>query len=147
MTGELSKIRLHAMRAVYLLTGVGLGIEVWPTLIFRTKPWDPLHGVAFSFWAAYSLLMLFGVRFPVRMLPLLLLQLFYKLTWLIAVAYPLWSAEALSPGALAMIKGFGIAVLMDLIVIPWPYVFERYVKEIFRPSAQRAPLSPQALAR
>ncbi len=80
------------MRSLYMLTGLVLGIDVWPAMINRAKLWDPLHGVAFSFWAAFSILMLFGVRFPVRMLPLMLLQLFYKLTWLIGVGYPLWSA-------------------------------------------------------
>lgn len=137
MIGELSKIRLHAMRFIYLGTGVVVGINAWWTLITRTTPWDPLHGVAFSFWAAYATLMLLGVRFPLRMLPLLLLQLFYKLTWLIAVAYPLWSAGVLSPGALAMVKVFAIAVLVDLVVIPWPYVFEEYIKAIWKPAAEK----------
>lgn len=128
---ELSTLRLYAMRLIYLLTGVFLGGGVWPVLITRTKPWDPLHGIAFSFWAAYSVLMLLGVRFPVRMLPLMLLQLFYKLTWLIAVGYPLWAAGPLDPLASELMKACGLAAIFDLIVIPWPYVFERYVKGIF----------------
>src|SRR5262249_33461058 len=115
MNRQISKTRLHAMRFVYLGTGIGVGVDVWPALINRSTPWDPLHGIAYSFWAAYSALMLWGVRFPVRMLPLMLLQLFYKLTWLIAVAYPLWSAGPLSPLALALVKVCSIAVAMDLI--------------------------------
>ncbi len=144
---ELSTIRLYSMRCVYLLTGVFLGSNVWPALITRTTPWDPLHGVAFSFWAAYSLLMLFGVRFPVRLLPLMLLQLFYKVIWLSAVAYPLWSAGHLNATASGLVKVFASAVVVDLIVIPWLYVFEKYIKAIFIRQAKREPLQGTKVAR
>jgi len=51
------------------------------------------------------------------MLPLLLLQLYYKSVWLIAVALPLWSSGR--PPELT--KTFVIGVVGDLIVIPWTY--------------------------
>ena len=130
------------MRLLYLLTGLLVGMDVWPALINRIKPWDPLHGVAFSFWAAYSLLMLLGVRFPVRMLPLMLLQLFYKATWLVAVGWPLYSAGSFSPLASDVMKACAIGAALDLIIIPWPYVFRTYVKAIFRRDAQHQ-LVPQ----
>jgi len=62
MADEVSTLRLYLMRALYLLTFVGVGMDVWPALINPGKPWDPMHGVAFSFWAAYSALMGLGVR-------------------------------------------------------------------------------------
>lgn len=68
--------------------------------------------MAFSFWAAYSTLMILGLRYPLKLLPLLLLQFFYKLVWLVVVAYPLWSASQLrgsSASGLATI--FVIAVV------------------------------------
>ncbi|KRT60352.1 MAG: hypothetical protein XU10_C0055G0002 [Chloroflexi bacterium CSP1-4] len=130
------------MRFLYLLTGIGLGIEVWPAMTFRTKPWDPLYGVADSFWAALSLLMLLGVRFPVKMLPLMLLQLFYKLTWLILVAYPLWTGGHWSPLASELFMACAIGAVLGLIVIPWPYVFENYIRAIFTREASAAGLRP-----
>jgi len=139
---ELSTIRLYSMKFLYLLTGIGLGISVWPEMINHGKPWDPLHGVAFSFWAALSTLMLLGVRFPTRMLPLMLLQLFYKLTWLIGVGYPLWSAGHWNPVASELVKACAIGAVLDLVVIPWPYVFENYVKAIFKLEAKHESLSP-----
>ena len=142
MSRELSTTRLYAMRAVYLLTAIFVGIEVWPELINHGKPWDPLQGIAFSFWAALSTLMLLGVRFPARMLPLLLLQLFYKLTWLIGVAYPLWSAGHWDPLTAEVFKACAIGAAMDLIVIPWSYVFENYLKPIFTLETKHQPLSP-----
>ena len=141
MSEELSRVRLYAMRFYYLL-GILLAIDVWPRIMNPGKPWDPLHGVAYTFWAALSLLMLFGVRFPVRMLPLLLLQLFYKVIWLVGVAYPLWSAGDLDPAKSGLFQACAIGVVLDLIVIPWPYVFENYVKAIFKLAAGAAGVRP-----
>lgn len=132
MSESLSRIRLYAMRLLYLLNFLALGADVWPAILHHTKPWDPLHGVAFSFWAALSLLSLWGVRFPVKLLPLLLLQFSYKVIWLLAVAYPLWSAGQLDPVARELITACGIGALLDLVIIPWPYVFEHYVKAAFK---------------
>lgn len=115
--------RLYLLRTVYLLNFVGLGSMVWPVIINHEGAWDPLHGVAFSFWAALSLLMGLGVRYPLQMLPMLLLQLLYKAVWLIAVALPLWSAGRPSE----MTRAFLIPVVIDLVVIPWSYVLANYV--------------------
>lgn len=131
MTHGLSKIRLYSMRFLYLLTGVGVGIPAWSTVINRGANWDPLHGIAFSFWAAFSALALLGVRFPLKMLPLLLLQLFYKLIWLIGVAYPLWSVGKLDPMTDELFRACALAAVADLIIIPWPYVFRNYIVSAF----------------
>jgi len=128
MSDELSTLRLNLMRGVYLLTFVGVGIQVWPELINPGKQWDPMYGVAFSFWAAYSALMGLGVRYPLTMLPLMILQLFYKSVWLIAVALPLSSAGQFDAAANGLTKVFVAAVVADLIAIPWPYVMAHYVR-------------------
>ncbi len=125
MSEEISTFRLYSLRFVYLMNFVGLGAVVWPTMINHPKTWDPLHGVAFSFWAALSALMGLGLRYPLQMLPLLFLQLFYKSVWLIAVDLPLWSAG----GPTGLTKTFVIPVVVDLIVIPWAYVLGNYVKK------------------
>jgi hypothetical protein len=126
---NVSTFRLYSMRTVYLLTFVGLGYSVWPEIIDHGKLWDPVKGAAFSFWAAYSALMGVGVRYPLKMLPLLILQLFYKSVWLLAVGLPLRSAGQIDPVAAGMIGVFATAVVLDLIVIPWPYVVANYVKK------------------
>jgi hypothetical protein len=92
MPKDVSTLRLYVMRFVYLLNFALLGLDVWPTLFKHQGAWDPLKGVAFSFWAALSLLSGLGLRYPMKMVPLLLLQLVYKAVWLAAVALPMWSA-------------------------------------------------------
>jgi len=125
MGEEVSRLRLYLMRAVYLLTFVGVGSQVWPGIIAHEKEWDPLAGVAFSFWGAYTVLMGLGIRYPLQMVPLLLLQLFYKSVWLLAVAPSLWSAGR----SIGMIKMFAMVVLVDVLVIPWRYVFAQYFRK------------------
>ncbi|MGH9379877.1 MAG: hypothetical protein ACRD2Z_04610, partial [Thermoanaerobaculia bacterium] len=92
---EVSTFRLYLMRALYFLLLVALGSDVWPRLLQSDRPLAPLDGVAFSFWAALSALAALGLRYPLKMLPLLMLQLLYKSVWLLAVALPLRSAGQL----------------------------------------------------
>jgi hypothetical protein len=123
MSENVSIVRLYLMRLLYLLNFVMLGLQVWPALINHQGAWDPLKGVAFSFWAALSLLSGLGIRYPLKMLPLLLLQFVYKIIWLIAVYLPLRSAGQSTELTTAMVGG----VIADLVVIPWLYVLATYV--------------------
>ncbi len=125
MPNEISTFRSVSNEIALPLNFVLLGLDVWPEIINHKGAWDPLHGIAFSFWAALSALSGLGVRYPLKMLPLLLLQLFYKAVWLLAVALPMWSAVRSSGLTHAMVIG----VVVDLVGIPWPYVLANYVKE------------------
>jgi len=125
MTENVSLLRLYVMRTLYLLNFVVLGLDVWPGIISHVGPWDPVRGVAVTFWAALSALSGVGIRYPLQMVPLLLLQLLYKSIWLAAVALPLWSAGQ----STTLTNAFAIGVVLDLLVIPWPYVLTNYVKK------------------
>ena len=122
MPGEPSTVRLYVMRAVYLLNFVLLGLDVWPGLLGHVGAWEPMRGVAFSFWAALATLSGLGLRYPVKMVPVLLLQFLYKSIWLLAVAVPNWSAVRSTDLAQAM----AIGLVVDLIGIPWPYVLRSF---------------------
>ncbi|HEX8799158.1 MAG TPA: hypothetical protein VF772_11120 [Terriglobales bacterium] len=125
MPKDVSTLRLYVMRFVYLLNFVLLGLDVWPALFRHQGAWDPVKGVAFSFWAALSLLSGLGLRYPLKMVPLLLLQLVYKAVWLAAVALPMWSAVRSTDLTRAMVIG----VVVDVLGIPWSYVLASYMKE------------------
>ena len=124
-----STVRLYAMRVLYLLNFAVLGPEVWPELFRPDRMLGPVNGVAFSFWATLSILSLLGLRYPLKMLPLLFVQLTYKAIWLVAVALPLRAAGALVSGGHEMALTFLVGGALDLLVIPWPYVLARYAKE------------------
>ena len=110
--------RLYLMRLLYVLNFVMLGLSVWPEIINHAGAWDPVKGVAFSFWAALSVLSGLGLRYPLKMLPLLLLHLLYKSIWVIAVALPLWSAFR----SIELTRIMAMGAVVDLMVIPWTYV-------------------------
>jgi hypothetical protein len=110
---------------MYLINFVLVGSSVWVQFIHRQKPWDPITGVAFSFWAAPAGLSALGIRYLLAMLPVIFMQLFYKTFWLLAVSLPLRAAGRSSDLA----QGFLIAIVLDMIVIPWPYVFAHYIKK------------------
>ena len=121
------KWRLILLRIFYVLLFVGLGSKVWPAIFTRGASWEPLAGIAFSFWAALSVLALLGLRYPLKMLPLLLLQMLYKTIWLLAVALPLWRAGKFDVTAHELFVACAVGVVGDLIVIPWRYVLDNYV--------------------
>lgn len=125
MADEVSVLRLHVMRCMYLLNCVLVGSGVLVSFIHRQKPWDPVFGVAFSFWAALAGLSALGIRYPLAMLPLLFIQLFYKTFWLLAVCLPLRAVGRSTD----LTQGFLIGVALDIIVIPWTYVFAHYIKK------------------
>ena len=62
------------------------------------------------------------------MIPLLLVQISYKLIWLIIVALPLWSANHLTGSPAQALAEINFkSIIVDLLVIPWPYVFKNYI--------------------
>ena len=127
-TRGVSKFRLYLLRFFYALAILLLGIQVWTEIFTHKDAWQPLPAVAFSFWAAFSALAVLGLIHPLKMIPLLLVQFSYKLIWLIIVAYPLWSANQVpSPAAQELIKANSIGIMLDLLIIPWPYVLKNYI--------------------
>ena len=119
------KYRLYLMRIFYVFAFIFLGKDAWTELIFHAEIWKPLDGVAYSFWAAYSTLMILGLRRPLKMTPLLLLQFFYKSIWLISVALPLWRHHEFED-AKGLTTIFIVGVVLDIVIIPWKYVLKKY---------------------
>ena len=87
--------RLNLMRAGYLLMGLGLALVKWPLLTDASTM--PLYeGVTLCLLTAMSLLALLGLRYPVKMVPVLLFEVAWKLLWLALVALPRREAGAAS---------------------------------------------------
>ena len=60
------------------------------------------------------------------MLPILLLEIFYKLFWLGVVAYPLWAKGALWGSPAAGTTSAFLWVILPIVAVPWGYVFANY---------------------
>jgi hypothetical protein len=75
---------------------------------------------------ALSVLALLGLRYPLQMLPILLFESAWKLTWLTLVALPLWRADQIDPATLKLFNSV-LWVVIVLAVVPWRYVVAQYV--------------------
>ena len=124
---EVSQLRLYLLRAMYLLIVVGLGVVLWPGIIEHSKPWTLNGGVVKCMLASFSLLALLGLRYPLRMLPVLMWEFVWKAIWLGIVAYPQWAAGTIDEATAATAMECMVAVLIP-IVMPWGYVIEHYVR-------------------
>lgn len=119
-------IQIYLLRLVFLLTFIFIGMFSWTTIINHDGEWKPVNAVAFSIWAAYSTLSLLGILKPLKMLPIIALQVFYKIVWLIIVAYPLWaSGRLIGSDAEQMTRDF-MWVVLPTVAMPWGYFFKSF---------------------
>ena len=122
---DVSPVRLHVLRATYLLLIVGLGAMNLPQLISH----DPAaRGVIPSMLGGIWLLALVGFRYPLTMLPLLLFELAWKAIWLFDYGLPQWRSGQMPPTWSEDFKAIAAGVILMPIVIPWGYVRRHYVK-------------------
>ena len=125
ISAQISLWRLNLLRLGYLVMGVGLAVVKWPALVDH-EPWELMEGTVECMLVAMSVLALLGLRHPLRMLPILLFEVGWKLTWLGVVALPLWSDGKLE-GATREQAGAVLWVVIIIAVIPWRHVLAQYV--------------------
>jgi hypothetical protein len=124
--GELSLFRLYTLRVAYLIMAGGLGVFVWPSVIHHTSGMAITHGGETAMLAGLGAVAALGLRYPVQMLPVLLFEVVWKAIYLIAFAYPAWSAHQITPAMAEDIKAVSLVVIL-LPLIPWRYIFTQYV--------------------
>ncbi|MDP8924344.1 MAG: hypothetical protein M3O34_15915 [Chloroflexota bacterium] len=81
-----------------------------------------------SVLGAISLLALLGIRYPLKMLPLLFFELLWKVIWVLMWGLPLWSAQQLAPDSEQTLISALVGVVLVPLAVPWGYVFKQYVK-------------------
>lgn len=126
---QVSTYRLYVLRATYLLLVVGLGLMVWPRLVSHSNTWAIRDGDAFGLLSGIQLMAIVGIRYPVKMLPLLLFELVWKVVWLVTIAVPLWLSNAVDAGTAESVRACGFGVIVCVIAIPWRFVWATFVKE------------------
>lgn len=132
---EISFFRLCVLRAAYLLLIVGLGGMIVPQIVSH-----PItdRGVIAALLGAIWALALLGLRYPLQMLPLLMFEFAWKLTWMIAYGLPQYSAGQLPPTFAEDFFNIGFGVILMPLVIPWPYVWRHYVRQPGTPWTREA---------
>ncbi len=123
---EVSVLRLYTLRVAYLIMTVGLGLLVWPSVIRHTNEFAIAHGAQVAMLAGLGAIAALGLRYPVQMLPLLLFEVAWKAIYLIAFAYPVWSAHQMTRALAEDVRAVSMVVIL-LPLIPWRYVFSHYM--------------------
>ena len=112
---------------MYLLIGLAQGVQTWSAIVHHTTPWEFWHGVGLALLGAFTALCLLGVRYPVRMVPLLIFELVWKTIWMAVVWLPLWLAHRVDPDTATNAFAIGLGVILVPLVLPWGYVWRNYV--------------------
>ncbi len=112
---------------MFLLMAVVLGKDVWTYILSHQGIWNPTEAMAWVVWASFSMLAILGIVNPLRMLPVVMLEIIYKLLWLGIVAYPSWkSNQPMDATTEQMTNGF-LWVVLPIVAMPWRYFFRTYV--------------------
>lgn len=120
-------LRLYVLRATYFMIFLFLTTQIFPKVIMRGTEYPHMSGVARALLAALGLVALLGVRYPIRMMPILLFELAWKTIWVLAIGLPLRMANRLDAAQAETFIDCTFGVVLCLIVIPWPYVFRTYL--------------------
>jgi hypothetical protein len=121
---EVSLARLYVMRATALLGVWGLFGTV--LALFDHAPMD--RGVHKALISGLWVMTIFAFRYPLKMVPIILFELVWKTTWLLAFGLPqLWTGVG-SPKLSEDLWSIGAFPLVVVLVTPWGYVWRHYVK-------------------
>jgi hypothetical protein len=125
MTNEPTKLRCNLLRLLYLIMAAGLAITVWPSVLSHDTVQAHSGPGAQSMMAAMGALAVIGLRFPLKMLMLLVFEVFWKLIFLLSFALPLWLTG--QPDAASWENVWACLIAMAFIpIIPWRYWFTSF---------------------
>jgi hypothetical protein len=134
-------IHIYLLRLLYILMFFVLGQETWTKILTHRGAWDPYEAVAWCVWTGFATLAALGILRPLKMLPIVLLEIFYKVLWLALVAYPLWTRGALWGSPAESVTIPFLWVVLPIVAVPWGYAFATYV---YRPQNRATPAIPAA---
>jgi hypothetical protein len=125
---------MNWLKGMYIYTivgagGFGLGMIAIPEVLKSMFGWpvtEPIFlGIVGSVYLAFGILSIFGLRSPVKFVPVLLLQLCYKSIWFIGVILPLLLSAEFPSYAIFTAIIFATYIIGDIIAIPFSYVFAK----------------------
>ena len=146
---EVSTFRLYLLRAMYVFTVVGLAIEKLPAFLHPANL-SPGDSVVLSVLGATALLAVVGIRYPIKMLPLLFFELVWKSIWVLVFGLPRWLSGTLDPsvrfGGTETLIACLVGIVLVPLAVPWVYVFKQYVQAPGAPWRKQTSSSPNQLA-
>ena len=120
---EVSLARLYAIRAVGLLGVYGLFTTVMTLIDHAPDERGMLKAMVSGLWV----MALISIRYPLKMVPILLFELVWKTLWLIFFGIPQYWTGIGSPRLGEDLWSIGAFPIVCVLVIPWGYVWRHYV--------------------
>ena len=124
---DVRRIHIYLLRLVYGLMFFVLGKDTWTHILTHHGVWNPDDAIAWCVWTAFATLAGIVTIRPLKMVLILLLEIFYKLLWLLIVAYPLWSTGVLAGSSAEGTTSAFLWVLLPIVAVPWIWVFRSYI--------------------
>lgn len=116
-----STLRLALLRACYAVLVVGLSLRYAPVYMEGLSSLPRMEGAVVALLSALGVLSVVGLFSPIRMLPLLVFEIGWKLIWVSTVALPKWLHGPLDDGTLSIL--FNCAVVLPFVfIVPWRYL-------------------------
>ncbi len=122
------RINIYLLKLLFALMFFFLTYEAWSHILMHKGPWNNTNAAAWCMWGSYSAISFIGIRYPLKMLPIVLFEIVYKTAWLIVVAYPLWRAGTLTGSNDEGMARMYIWVVFPIVAMPWKYLFKNYIR-------------------
>ena len=122
--GDVSLFRLYLLRATYLFGAVRGALFILPPLIQPTG-----RGMIDSIMAGLWVGTIFGLRYPLQLLPVLLFEFIWKTIWLLDFKLPQLINGGSSPESSEDLIALGVFLTLLGLLIPWGYVYHHYIKK------------------
>lgn len=128
------EVRMNWLKGMYIYTivgagGFGLGMIVIPEVIKSIFGWPVAEPIAFgivgSVWVTVGILSIFGLRSPLKFVPILLTELIYKSIWFIGVMLPLLITKQFPSYAIPIAIILATYIIGNIIAIPFSHVFKK----------------------
>jgi len=124
---DVSRINIYLLRLLFTLMFVFLSYDSWSHILTHSGTWQNTDAAAWCMWGSCSLISIIGIIRPLKMLPIVLFEIVYKVAWLMVVAYPLWVKDELAGSSAEEMAGVFIWVVLPILAMPWRYFFATHI--------------------
>lgn len=129
-----TKIQYGWLKGMYIYTAIGAGLSGFGILfipeitvsMLNLPIQDPInYGIIGSVYLAFALISLIALKSVLKYVPVLLLQMTYKIIWFLAVILPIVIKGQLPRYSFVIIIIYATYIIGDLIAVPFKYLFEK----------------------
>jgi hypothetical protein len=121
------KINIYLLRLLFTLMFLFLSYDSWKHIFVHTGAWAVTDAAAWCMWGSCSIIAIIGIMRPLKMLPIVIFEIIYKVTWLLIVAFPLWSKNQLAGSPAAYTTNVFMLVILPILAMPWGYFYRNFI--------------------